>query len=399
MLMLWAVALLWGMTAGCAHSPKDNAKLQQAYIEDMKQAEALEQQQNGDDVRRNYLALARDLVKRRFYDVALVQLEMAQQDEARNPEVYYLMGVCHREASRPDQAEAAFKRTLALDARYAPAHDGLGQVLEQQGRKEAALKSFQKAVVLNPGRAGFHNNLGYALLTAGRFEEAETSLLKCLDLDPADQTARNNLAICYAYQGRDHDALMCLLRHNPPPIAYRNMAAVYRLMDRPDKAAAMEKEADALEQIVAVEPPPETIIEDVKKDPVPTTDEATLDENIPDETIPDEATSDETTPDEAAPVSTPPADPEPPGRIYAVQVGAFLHGRNARDLVARLKTDGYPAYIHEIDQGDRHWFLTRIGDYATLADAQRAAADFTQRTGDPAVVTRPDSIDPVTAGP
>ncbi len=194
--------------------------------------------------RPNHLALARDLIARRLHDVALVQLALVPPDQAGTPQVYYLKGVCHREAQQPDKAAVAFKQALARDAGYAPAHNGLGLLFERQGQRPAAIAAFQKAVDLDPARADFRNNLGFALLQDGRLRAAERQLRRSLMLDPALQIARNNLAVCHGYQGRDDAALRVLLRDTSAPLAYRNMAALYRLMGRPEKAAAMVQKAN-----------------------------------------------------------------------------------------------------------------------------------------------------------
>jgi Flp pilus assembly protein TadD len=253
--MPMAAALILGTAAGCANSPQEAADRQQAVIEEMQAAEAANRQAEAAERRPNHLALARDLVQRGFYEVALVQLEEAGQQARQNPEIDFLIGVCHRETGRLDEAEAAFRRALSVDADYASAHDGLGLVFERQARPEAAAACFQKAVALDPARAEFCNNLGFALLARGRLQEAEIYLRRSLALDPAYQTARNNLAICYGYQGREADALALLLDRNRPPVAYRNMGAVYRLMGDGQKAEAMDRKAQTLEAAQANRPP------------------------------------------------------------------------------------------------------------------------------------------------
>jgi Flp pilus assembly protein TadD len=376
---LSAAAALFGVLSGCAGQREDLAKQQQTFIEEIRKTEAEQQQGMRQDPRPNHLALARNLVEGGFYEVALVQLETAQEDEGQNPEVHYLMGVCHLESKRPEAAVAAFKKALARDDKYAPAHNGLGRALEQQGRKKAAIQAFKKAVSLDPARADFNNDLGYALLLAGRYEAAEEHLLRSLDLDPAYRIARNNLAICYGYQGREGDALQVLLRDYPPPVAYRNMAAVYRLMGRPDKAGEMTEAAEGLEHRAVEKAAPEVRPEKIEEQ----------------EWM---RTAPEFAADASGNASTR-VQPAPPEKNYAVQVGAFLVAQNARKRVARLKAEGYAAYIHEVDRGGRQWFLARIGDYGELALAREAAAAYHRRTGGPAVITRFDSADVVVGMP
>ena len=52
----------------------------------------------------NYLGLARILAAKGFYDVALVQLKEAEKTDGKNPEVFYLKGVCFREKKEYEKA-------------------------------------------------------------------------------------------------------------------------------------------------------------------------------------------------------------------------------------------------------------------------------------------------------
>lgn len=194
----------------------------------------------------NHLALARNLVQEKHYDVALVQLEAARNKQGGTPELFYLTGVCYRETNRDKEAEQAFRKALDLDANHAPAYNGLAMVHQRQGRQEEALAAFRKAVDLDPARADFLNNLGYALLKQGQYEEALVFFRKSLSLDSTYQTARNNLALCVLHLHRDAEALQVLLGGNSPWVAYHNMAVLYRMTGRPDKAVVMERKSGEL---------------------------------------------------------------------------------------------------------------------------------------------------------
>ena len=85
------------------------------------------------NARPNHLALARTLADKGFYDIALNQLAEAKKTHARNPELFYLMGVCYRSKKAYETAVSQFKQALNYDPKFAPAHAGLGHDLPYDG--------------------------------------------------------------------------------------------------------------------------------------------------------------------------------------------------------------------------------------------------------------------------
>lgn len=81
---------------------------------------------------------------------------------------------------------------------------------------------------------------------------------------------------------------------------------------------------------------------------------------------------------------------------FSVQVGAFLGRGNAESLVADLKQKSYEPYIAAfLGYWGREWYSVRILDCADLKEAERAVAEYRQKEGKPALITRPDSLNPV----
>jgi len=200
-----------------------------------------------DEVRPQYLALARDLIGRRFYEVALVQLDKAAEESPNEPEVFHLKGVCHRELKDYKTAETSFKRALALDPDFAPAHDGLAMTYELMGEKERAWDYFTKAIKLNPARPDYYNNLGFSKMRVGDLEEAERWFRKSIALEPGFKTAVNNLAICLGLAGRDQEALALLRKSATPAAACNNMGVIHLIKGEREKALAMFGRAVAMD--------------------------------------------------------------------------------------------------------------------------------------------------------
>jgi general secretion pathway protein A len=72
---------------------------------------------------------------------------------------------------------------------------------------------------------------------------------------------------------------------------------------------------------------------------------------------------------------------------HSVQVGAFLQPENARQMMARMTSKGYPARMVKItDSKGRTWLTVRIGDYPSRHAAQAHAEDFIRREQMEAVV-------------
>lgn len=73
---------------------------------------------------------------------------------------------------RPEAADAAFKRALALAPRDAQTHFWYGNALSDNGSHEAALRELDAARLLEPGSVAIQTDLAWAYWAAGRRDEA-----------------------------------------------------------------------------------------------------------------------------------------------------------------------------------------------------------------------------------
>jgi tetratricopeptide (TPR) repeat protein len=71
-----------------------------------------------------------------------------------------------------DAARAHFERAVAVDPRYAEAHNNLAAMLLSAGRLEDALAHAARAVAVEPALAEAHANRVAALIRLGRFADA-----------------------------------------------------------------------------------------------------------------------------------------------------------------------------------------------------------------------------------
>ena len=92
------------------------------------------------------------------------------------------------------EAETAYRRTLALNPRFAEAHNNLGNVLRAQGRAEEAVAAYREALACGLDHPLVHYNLASALKAAGDPAPAERHFRRALVEEPAYAEAFNNLA-------------------------------------------------------------------------------------------------------------------------------------------------------------------------------------------------------------
>jgi len=111
-----------------------------------------------------------------------------------DPESWATLAMIYREQGRLDDAESAFRKSLAVGPRYAAAHHNLGSILCAMDRAEEALESLETARSL--GARGFEMsfNLGRTLLQLYRFDEAEQAFADAVHERPLDTDAQINLA-------------------------------------------------------------------------------------------------------------------------------------------------------------------------------------------------------------
>ena len=98
-------------------------------------------------------------------------------------------------------------------------------------------------------------------------------------------------------------------------------------------------------------------------------------------TAPD-ARDDAARPGEPAPVAAPTASAAIPDEGYKIQVAAPPTAGEARDLVTRLTSTGYAAYMSRAAVGTKEVFRVRVGPFDTLA-AAGAVASRLHRDGYP----------------
>jgi len=108
--------------------------------------------------------------------------------------VYRLhLGECRRAAGNLDEAIAAYRAALAVDATFLPALASLGNALKAQGKLEEAIACHERAAELAPESAEVTSNLAVALKDAGRIDEAAARARESARLAPDHAEIQFNL--------------------------------------------------------------------------------------------------------------------------------------------------------------------------------------------------------------
>src|SRR5262249_35065238 len=103
------------------------------------------------------------------------------------------MALAQHQAGRLAEAEALYRRVLAVVPDHAGALHLLGVLACETGHPGAAIDLIGRAIVLNPGIPEYHCNLGESCRRAGDQDGAIASFRRAVELDPGLAEAHNNL--------------------------------------------------------------------------------------------------------------------------------------------------------------------------------------------------------------
>jgi len=149
-----------------------------------------------------------------------------------------------------DEAEASYRKALALNPNYAEGHTGLGNTLKEAGRLKEAIASHRQALILSPEYAEAHSNLGNALHQQGNLEEAAASYRRAIALNPDLSGAHSNLGLVLQDQGLVEDAVTShkkAIALDPDYAgAHTNLGNALKKLGRLEDAAASHEQALAI---------------------------------------------------------------------------------------------------------------------------------------------------------
>jgi tetratricopeptide (TPR) repeat protein len=117
--------------------------------------------------------------------------------------IYFLRGSTYEREKKYDQAEAEFRKVLAVNPQSAVTLNYLGYMNADRGvQLEDSLNYIKQAVTLEPTNGAYLDSLGWAYFKLGKYDLAEESLTKASLHMNSDPTVQDHLGDLYQKTGR-----------------------------------------------------------------------------------------------------------------------------------------------------------------------------------------------------
>jgi tetratricopeptide (TPR) repeat protein len=157
------------------------------------------------DERDSHLALATMYTRLKRWQEASSELDKADALATKPDEklyVYFLRGTLYDRQKQYDEAEAEFRKALAIDPQNPTVLNYLGYMLADRGvRLPEALTMIRKAVELDPQNYAFLDSLGWVYFKSGQYTLAEENLRKANERGNSDPTVHDHLGEVYEKTG------------------------------------------------------------------------------------------------------------------------------------------------------------------------------------------------------
>ena len=150
---------------------------------------------------RAWLALGR-LLEASKPDEAIAAFQQAAKLDPKNPEPLLDAGALLEKQQKAAEAEKQYQQAVSVAPDSSDALIALSNLYMREKRFDDAQAALKKLVALHPNDAGAHFQLGRMLAIAGKNEEAATEMEAGLKLDPSDRKAQRDLADLDADAGK-----------------------------------------------------------------------------------------------------------------------------------------------------------------------------------------------------
>jgi tetratricopeptide (TPR) repeat protein len=153
-----------------------------------------------------HLALANIYTRLRRWSEASLQLDQAEPLSTKQDDkiyIYFLRGALAERQKHYDEAEAQFRKILAVDPNNSMTLNYLGYMQADRGVKlDEALSMIQKAVKEEPQNYAYLDSLGWAYFKLGQYQLSEENLRRAIERNPNDATVHDHLGDLYEKTGR-----------------------------------------------------------------------------------------------------------------------------------------------------------------------------------------------------
>jgi len=153
-----------------------------------------------------HLSLAQIYTRLRRFDEAKAELDSAEKLSNKPDEklyLYFLRGALADRQKHYDEAEAQFRKALAIDPQNATILNYLGYMFADRGVKlDEALTMIRKAVELDPQNYAYLDSLGWVYFKTGNYALAEENIRKANERNSGDPTIHDHLGEVYEKTGK-----------------------------------------------------------------------------------------------------------------------------------------------------------------------------------------------------
>jgi len=171
----------------------------------------------------HFLIQAQDAFTQKIYNAALMLADSAEYYAPNLADVPFLRGLIYTEVRRYDEAEAAYKKVLALDPYYQGAWLNMGSAAMRQGDSRKAMAYYHKELKHYPTAATYHQ-IGRVYAKLGNLDSARYAYQHSLAADSSFETAYFRMAELYKQEGELDKALDYArqgLQRQPDNLNYR----------------------------------------------------------------------------------------------------------------------------------------------------------------------------------
>ncbi len=146
------------------------------------------------------------------------------------------------EATKPEEALAAYQKAATLQSKNAEPHLAAGLLLENQNKFSDAEQEYKAALAIDPASSDAVTGLANIYMRGRRFPEAEAALRKVVQEHPEEPAAHIQLGRVLAAEGKNDDAIAELeagAKAAPTDLSLqRDLAELYANAGKNDKAEA-----------------------------------------------------------------------------------------------------------------------------------------------------------------
>jgi tetratricopeptide (TPR) repeat protein len=199
---------------------------------------------------RNHLAYGSVFFQRGYFDQAEEAFRLSLADDAASAEAHYGLGSVFLKRGDAAAARESFERVLTLKASFPDtlpnAWNNLGLLATREGKIDEAIRYFQQALRVSPEHWIALENLGNAYRQQHLWEQARQTLEQALEARPEDAEANYSLAMVYAQTEQPDLALehfQKALHYRPLyPEALNNLGILYLRSGRRSEAVEQFEE-------------------------------------------------------------------------------------------------------------------------------------------------------------